>query len=90
MLATTTTPTTHSEDEKIETATVLVPRVLHWDLENNILIQENAGKKSTPLKEFISSLTHPPSPRLAKDIGSSLGEFIAHLHLYGFRHRKEL
>ena len=78
----------NKEDEKIETANVKAPRVLYWDQENNIVIQEDAGMKSTHLKEFISS--QPPSPRLAKEIGSSLGEFIARLHLYGFRHRSEL
>ncbi|KAG0016236.1 hypothetical protein BGZ81_011324 [Podila clonocystis] len=78
----------NKEDESIETAKVKVPRVLYWDHENNTVIQEDAGMKSTHLKEFISS--QPPSPRLAKEIGSSLGEFIAHLHLYGFRHRSEL
>ncbi|KAK3827163.1 MAG: kinase-like domain-containing protein [Linnemannia elongata] len=78
------------EDENIETAIVKVPRVLYWDYENNIVIQEDAGMKSTHLKEFISSHAQPPSPRLAKEIGSSLGEFIARLHLYGFRHRSEL
>ncbi|KAF9995007.1 hypothetical protein BGZ80_007631 [Entomortierella chlamydospora] len=80
----------NKEDEKIETSNVKVPRVLYWDHENNIVIQEDAGMKSTHLKEFISSHTQPPSPRLAKEIGSSLGEFIARLHLYGFCHRSEL
>ncbi|KAF9128071.1 hypothetical protein BG015_004402 [Linnemannia schmuckeri] len=80
----------NKEDENIETANVKVPRVLYWDHENNIVIQEDAGMKSTHLKEFISSHAQPPSPRLAKEIGSSLGEFIARLHLYGFRHRSEL
>ncbi|KAF9316492.1 hypothetical protein BGZ91_005543 [Linnemannia elongata] len=78
------------EDEHIETANVKVPRVLYWDHENNVVIQEDAGMTSTHLKGFISSLAQPPSPRLAKEIGSSLGEFIARLHLYGFRHRSEL
>ncbi|KAG0063213.1 hypothetical protein BGZ89_010058 [Linnemannia elongata] len=78
------------EDEHIETANVKVPRVLYWDHENNVVIQEDAGITSTHLKGFISSLAQPPSPRLAKEIGSSLGEFIARLHLYGFRHRSEL
>lgn len=78
------------EDEHIETANVKVPRVLYWDHENNVVIQEDAGMTSTHLKGFISSLDQPPSPRLAKEIGSSLGEFIARLHLYGFRHRSEL
>ncbi|KAK3823380.1 MAG: kinase-like domain-containing protein [Benniella sp.] len=80
----------NKEDEGIETAKVKVPRVLHWDRENNIVIQEDAGVKSTNLKEFISSHVQPPSQRLAKEIGGSLGEFIARLHLYGFRHRSEL
>ncbi|KAF8988035.1 hypothetical protein BGZ52_001271 [Haplosporangium bisporale] len=80
----------NKEDENIETANVKVPRVLYWDHENNIVIQEDAGMKSTHLKEFISSHAQPPSPRLAKEIGSSLGEFIARLHLYGFCHRSEL
>ncbi|GJJ69673.1 hypothetical protein EMPS_02021 [Entomortierella parvispora] len=78
------------EGEKIETTCVKVPRVLYWDHENNIVIQEDAGIKSKTLKEFISSLTQPPGPRLSKEIGSGLGEFIARLHLYGFRHRSEL
>ncbi|KAF9348303.1 hypothetical protein BGX34_002560 [Mortierella sp. NVP85] len=80
----------NKEDEDIETAKVKVPRVLYWDHENNIVIQEDAGVKSTNLKEFISSHVQPPSQRLAKEIGGSLGEFIARLHLYGFRHRSEL
>ncbi|KAG0301579.1 hypothetical protein BGZ98_008211 [Dissophora globulifera] len=78
------------EDETIETTYVKVPRVLYWDPKSNIVIQEDAGIKSKNLKEFISTLAQPPSPRLAKEIGSSLGEFIARLHLYGFRHRSEL
>ncbi|KAG0250835.1 hypothetical protein DFQ27_009173 [Actinomortierella ambigua] len=78
------------DDERIETAIVKAPRVFYWDHENNVVVQEDAGVKSTHLKEFISSHTQPPSPRLAKEIGSSLGEFIAHLHLYGLRHRSEL
>ncbi|KAF9908518.1 hypothetical protein BX616_000123 [Lobosporangium transversale] len=80
----------NKEDENIETVIVKVPRVLYWDHKSNIVIQEDAGMKSTHLKEFISSLAQPPSPRLTKEIGSSLGEFIARLHLYGFRHRSEL
>ncbi|KAF9536448.1 hypothetical protein EC957_010930 [Mortierella hygrophila] len=84
------TKNNNKEDENIETAIVKVPRVLYWDHENNIVIQEDAGMKLTHLKEFISSHAQPPSPRLAKEIGSSLGEFIARLHLYGFRHRSEL
>ncbi|KAF9101760.1 hypothetical protein BGX27_011346 [Mortierella sp. AM989] len=84
------TKNNNKEDENIETAIVKAPRVLYWDYENNIVIQEDAGIKSTHLKEFISSHAQPPSPRLAKEIGSSLGEFIARLHLYGFRHRSEL
>ncbi|KAF9570079.1 Carboxy-terminal domain (CTD) phosphatase [Mortierella alpina] len=79
-----------NKDETIETANVKVPRVLYWDHKNNIVIQEDAGVNSTHLKGFISSLAHPPSPQLAKEIGGSLGEFIARLHLYGFRHRSEL
>ncbi|KAF8936067.1 hypothetical protein BGZ47_009665 [Haplosporangium gracile] len=79
----------NKEDENIETANVKVPRVLYWDPENNIVIQEDAGMESTHLKEFISSHAQPPSSRLAKEIGNSLGEFIARLHLYGFRHRSE-
>ena len=80
----------NKEDENIETAIVKVPRVLYWDHENNIVIQEDTGVKSTHLKELISSHAQPPSPRLAMEIGSSLGEFIARLHLYGFRHRSVL
>ncbi|KAG0093340.1 hypothetical protein BGZ93_004494 [Podila epicladia] len=80
----------NKEGESIETANVKVPRVLYWDHENNIVIQEDAGMESTHLKEFISSHAQPPSPMLAKEIGGSLGEFIARLHLYGIRHRSEL
>ncbi|KAG0318790.1 hypothetical protein BGZ99_005457 [Dissophora globulifera] len=80
----------NEDDETIETTYVKVPRVFYWDSKSNIVIQEDAGIKSKNLKEFISTLAQPPSPRLAKEIGSSLGEFIARLHLYGFRHRTDL
>ncbi|KAF9280913.1 hypothetical protein BGZ68_006939 [Mortierella alpina] len=80
----------NKEDDIIETTYVKVPRVLYWDHENNIVIQEDAGIHSTHLKDFISSHSQAPSPKLTKEIGSSLGEFIARLHLYGFRHRSEL
>ncbi|KAF9946652.1 Carboxy-terminal domain (CTD) phosphatase [Mortierella alpina] len=78
----------NKEHEAIETTYVKAPRVLYWDPENNIVIQQDAGTKSTHLKEFIS--THTLNPKLVKQIGSSLGEFIARLHLYGLRHRSEL
>ncbi|KAF9954499.1 hypothetical protein BGZ72_004554 [Mortierella alpina] len=80
----------NNKDETIETTYVKAPRVLYWNQEDNIVIQEDAGVNSTHLKGFISSLAQPLNPGLAKLIGSSLGEFIARLHLYGFRHRSEL
>ncbi|KAF9969904.1 hypothetical protein BGZ73_007549 [Actinomortierella ambigua] len=80
----------NKEDEHIETAIIKVPRVYHWDQENNIVVQEDAGMQSINLKEFISTLAEPPSPKLAREIGGSLGEFIARLHLYGIRHRSDL
>ncbi|KAF9428437.1 Carboxy-terminal domain (CTD) phosphatase, partial [Podila epigama] len=76
--------------EAIETANVKVPRVLYWDQENYVVVHEDAGEKSTHLKEFITLLAQPPSKKLTEDIGASLGEFLARLHLYGHHHRSEL
>ncbi|KAF9426814.1 hypothetical protein BGZ94_005972 [Podila epigama] len=81
---------TDKEDETIETTYAKVPRVLYWDQKNNVAVLEDAGKNSTHLKGFISSLTQPPSLNLSKVIANSLGEFLARLHLYGHRHRSEL
>ncbi|KAF9975828.1 hypothetical protein BGZ73_000369 [Actinomortierella ambigua] len=75
--------------EKIATSLVHVPQVFYFDAPNCVTVQEDGG--SAPhLKDFISSLQQAPSKELSAAIGSSLGEFIARLHLYGHRHRAQL
>ncbi|KAG0020937.1 hypothetical protein BGZ81_009131 [Podila clonocystis] len=76
-------------EKDIVTQKVHVPKVYFFDPINHVSIQEDGG--SAPhLKDYISSLKEAPSKELMTAIGSSLGEFIARLHLYGHKHRKEL
>ncbi|KAG0014549.1 hypothetical protein BGZ82_001723 [Podila clonocystis] len=76
-------------EEAIVTQKVRVPKVYFFDPINHVTIQEDGG--SAPhLKDYISSLKEAPSKELTTAIGSSLGEFIARLHLYGHKHHKEL
>ncbi|KAF9212511.1 hypothetical protein BGZ59_006666 [Podila verticillata] len=75
--------------ENIATHKVHVPKVYFFDPVNHVTVQEDGG--SAPhLKDYISSLKEAPSKELTTAIGSSLGEFIARLHLYGHKHRNEL
>ncbi|KAF9162237.1 hypothetical protein DFQ26_003740 [Actinomortierella ambigua] len=78
-----------NDDEKIATDRVHVPRVFYFDTLNCVTVQEDGG--SAPhLKDYISSLEQAPPKELSTAIGSSLGEFVARLHLYGHRHREQL
>ncbi|KAG0236972.1 hypothetical protein BGW42_002185 [Actinomortierella wolfii] len=75
--------------DKIVSDKVRVPKVYFFDTTHWVIVQEDAGS-ALHLKDYISSLQQPPSKELCTAIGSSLGEFIARLHLYGIQHHAEL
>jgi hypothetical protein len=61
------------------TSLVTIPQILLFDAKNNVIIMEDCGSDSVPLREFLRS-GKASQPGMAEKIGTSLGEFIASMH----------
>ncbi|KAJ7611973.1 kinase-like domain-containing protein [Mycena polygramma] len=59
-----------------------VPTMYHFDEEAYVLIMEDCGADAPTLKALMCSAA-PPSPAVAQEIGSALGEFLGKLHAWG-------
>lgn len=74
---------TNRGDEIGPNPIIRLPEVFHWDLEQNVLILEDAGDLPS-IKSFLSQ--EPPGPertKVAEKIGQNLGSFLALLHTIG-------
>ncbi|KZT40314.1 hypothetical protein SISSUDRAFT_1118377 [Sistotremastrum suecicum HHB10207 ss-3] len=60
---------------------VKVPKVLHYDEDNRLIIMTDCGEHSYRLKDLLLRL--PPSSELSKTIGTQLGHFVGTLHTVG-------
>jgi hypothetical protein len=61
---------------------VLLPELLAYDQENRIQICRDYGPLPS-IKEYIRA--HPEAKDIGKEAGEVLGEFLAHLHIWGYR-----
>ncbi|KAJ7214036.1 kinase-like domain-containing protein [Mycena pura] len=58
-----------------------VPELHHFDENAHILIMDDCGEDALNLKQLM--LTAAPSPAVAREIGSALGQFLGRLHSWG-------
>ena len=61
---------------------VKLPKLLYSDLEEHVIVMEDAGNLLS-LKSFLSLPPSPTQTSLASEIGTGLGQFLAHLHTIG-------
>ncbi|KAH8552131.1 kinase-like domain-containing protein [Umbelopsis sp. PMI_123] len=78
-----------TSDPTISLPNCSVPTVYSYDEVNKVAFIEDFGN-SADMKTYISTLDHPPSSGFAREIGTSLGQFIARLHSAGHARRDEL
>jgi len=62
-------------------ALATVPTIHLFDEKGNVIIMDDCGSDTVPLKELM--ITNPPSVEAARTIGAALGEFLATLHAWG-------
>ncbi|RXW19490.1 hypothetical protein EST38_g6355 [Candolleomyces aberdarensis] len=59
---------------------VVIPKIHHLDVHNHVIIMEDCGPDVVTLTEYLSSRGDAVSPETARDIGVTLGEFLASMH----------
>ncbi|VDB84176.1 unnamed protein product [Peniophora sp. CBMAI 1063] len=62
---------------------VSVPKVHHFDDNAHIIIMDDAGENTQTLKQLLLDSPGTLTPKLATQIGTELGRFIAGLHSWG-------
>jgi hypothetical protein len=61
---------------------VLLPELLAYDQENRIQIYQDYGTLPS-IKDYI--MANPQAKDISKEAGEVLGEFLAHLHIWGYQ-----
>jgi len=61
------------------TSLVKVPKIHHFDSQNNVIVMEDCGADAVTLRTFLDS-DRALSTGLAESIGTAIGEFIALVH----------